>query len=69
MPYCEIEYTHEGKVKTWPIDAHPTRDNAQTLQAHLDKYLIGAVLISYTFYGSIVSGTISKAEANRREEH
>lgn len=46
--YCVISYHLNGEMKTWPVDAHPTKDNEETLTAHLKRWLPDAEFISYT---------------------
>ncbi len=46
---CVIYYVEDGVKKEWPVDAHPTLDNARTLAKHLKKWRSKAKFLGFKF--------------------
>jgi len=45
--YCKIFYLLNGERKEWPIDAHPEKDNDETLKTHLNKWVPEAAYLGH----------------------
>lgn len=47
--YCAIKFRQDLQVQTWGVDAHPLKDNASTLCAHLKRCRPGVEFLFYEF--------------------
>ena len=45
--YCLLTFKHRGQIKTWAVDAHPQRDNLETLKAHLGRWIPDSEFLQY----------------------